>query len=94
MKITKEEIFKLGRISMIDIAAEEVPVLIERIEGLLNYVSCLKELIKEPVEVSLPHVVNVSREDIVKRTNPEPLLKLAPQSESNYFVVPMVLKAD
>lgn len=94
MRITKEEILKLGQISMIDISEEEIPVLMERIEGLLNYVSCLKELTKEHIEATLPHVVNVSREDIVKPSNPEPLLKLAPQSESNYYVVPIVLKAD
>jgi len=94
MKITREEILKLGQISMIDISEEEIPVLIERIEGLLNYVSCLKEMTKQPITTFLPHVVNVTREDIVKVTNPEPLLKLAPQSESHYYVVPMVLKAD
>lgn len=94
MKITKEEILKLGQISMIDISEKEIPALIERIEGLLNYVSCLKEVIKEPVKTSLPHVVNVTREDVVKPSCPEPLLKLAPQSESNYYIVPMVLKID
>jgi len=94
MRITKEEILKLGQISMIDISEEEIPVLMERIEGLLNYASCLKELIKEVTDASLPHVVNVSREDIIKATDTAPLLKLAPQSESNYYVVPMVLKAD
>lgn len=94
MKITKEEILKLGKIAKIDISEEEVPVLRERIEGLLTYVSCLKELIKEPTAASLPHAVNVTRADVVKPTDPTSLLTLAPQAESNYFVVPMVLKAD
>jgi len=94
MKITKEEILKLGQMSMIDISEEDMPVLIKRIEGLLSYVSGLKEIIKEPAQSSLPHVVNITREDIVKASNPEPLLKVAPQSESHYYIVPMVLKID
>ncbi len=92
MKITKEEVLKLGQISMIHISDSEIPSLIERLESLLNYVCCLKELSSQRSLKEMPHNINTLREDSVQQVNPTPIIKLAPESESNYFVVPAILK--
>lgn len=96
MKITKEEILKLGQISMIDISENDIPNLVERFNSLLNYVSCLKNISEQHVSQNdinqIPHNVNVLRNDSVNQINSDPIINLAPKSESNYFVVPAILK--
>lgn len=92
MKITKEEILKLGKISMIAIEESQVQGLIERLGSLLSYVERLKELSEKYKIQELPHNVNVLRNDYVKQIATDSILKLAPDSTNGYFVVPAILK--
>lgn len=92
MKITKDDILKLAQISMIDVSPDEIPILIERLDTLLNYVSCLKELAQEVNIPELPHNTNILREDNSREQDYVPLMNLAPEKIDNYFVVPMILK--
>ena len=90
--ITKEEILKLAKASNIDVSDKEMPELIKRLEGVLSYASCLKDVAQQCESVELPKQTNVMRDDVVKEATVEPLLELAPEREENYYVVPVIIK--
>lgn len=93
-KITKEEIIKLAQMSKISISDNEIPVLLEKIDAVLTYASSLNKLVKDNAQSSMPFNINVMRDDIIIPTDPEPLLRLAPVRQDNYYVVPVILKND
>lgn len=91
--ITKEDVIKLAKMSQISISDKETEDLTKRIETLLEYVSCLGEISKNHKLSELSNRnVNVLRQDIVLKTDDKPILKLAPDSQDNYFVVPTIIK--
>lgn len=91
-RIAKEELLKLAQASKIHIKDNDIPDIIKEIEAVLSYASRLQDLkIKDNLK-ELPHNINVWRTDTVIRTNPKPILALAPQIEDNYFVVPVIIK--
>ena len=92
MVITKEDIYNLARISMLDIRESDIPILTSRLNNLLDYVSCLKDLADNNKEESMPHNINIFREDNIIKNNNLILLDLAPQKNNNYFVVPAILE--
>jgi aspartyl-tRNA(Asn)/glutamyl-tRNA(Gln) amidotransferase subunit C len=93
LRITREDVLKLGQISNISISESEIEPLIEKLQAVLSYASYLKEVAAayQPVP-EIPKPANVVRPDEVISTPAEPLLALAPQREENYFVVPVILK--
>jgi len=89
-KITKEEIYKIARISYLDIHDDEVEPLIAQLEAVLSYAERVQEVardVKEPSNKS----INVFREDVIVRTNVESVLRQAPEREGNFFVVPAII---
>jgi aspartyl/glutamyl-tRNA(Asn/Gln) amidotransferase C subunit len=93
INITKEEIIKLGHMSQINIARNDIPQLFEKIDAVLTYASHLKEIEAGQPGEALPRTINRVRSDLVIRTPAEPLLARAPVSEGHYYVVPTVLKS-
>jgi aspartyl-tRNA(Asn)/glutamyl-tRNA(Gln) amidotransferase subunit C len=91
-KITKEEVIKLAKISCISLEEHEIPRLTRELGEILNYASGLKEIAAGKQVYPMPQNINIMREDKVIKTDPEPLLKLAPEREENYFVVPVIIK--
>ncbi len=97
VKITREDVLKLGQISHISIAEEEMPALIDKLSAVLSYAGYLKDVAAElqrmdPDIAPLPVQANITREDKVIPCDPEPLLALAPAREENFYVVPVILK--
>lgn len=91
IQITREDVLKLGQISNITITEDEIGPLLEKLQAVLAYASHLKD-IAAGHEASLPKNVNVMKDDLVIPTPQEPLLRLAPQREENYYVVPTIIK--
>ena len=91
-KITKDELLKIAQISKLRLDDDEIPSLIKQLEELLTYTERVKEVAKE-AELPSSKNVNVIREDMVVRTDAEPILEQAPEREEDYFVVPKVIKS-
>jgi len=91
-KVTREEILKIARMSQLDIHKDEIESLISQTEQVLSYAERVKEVAADVQEPSTKNV-NVFREDVIVRTDNEPILAQAPEREGNYFVVPMILES-
>lgn len=90
-KISKEEVLKIAEISHISLRDDEIESMIKHLEGVLSYAERVQEIaadIEEPSDKN----VNVFREDVIVRANPETILCQAPEREGDYFVVPAILK--
>lgn len=92
VKITREDVLKLGTISNISISEDEIPALVDKLQAVLSYADCLKEAAGQQQGIAMPKQSNVTRPDVVIPTPAEPLLALAPQREENFFVVPTIIK--
>lgn len=93
-EITKPELLALAHLSRLQLSDDEVVALIPQINDVLVYALRVKDIVKmhENQEADLQKNCNIVREDVVVRTDPEPLLSQAPEREQNYFVVPMILE--
>ena len=91
IKFDKEELLKLANLSGLKLDNQEIPVLVEQIKLVLNYTNEL-DIVKLAQETAPIKNVNVFREDIIKKFDSSSLIKQAPKSKDNYFVVPRILK--
>ncbi len=94
VKITREDLLKLAKISAMSITEDEIPPLVEKLEAVLGYASYLQEIAAQQKGAAMPKNINVMREDVVIPTPSEPLLALAPSREENFYVVPIILKSE
>ncbi len=91
MKLTREELFKIAKHSAITLHEDEIESLRNQLETVLTYAARVKEVAQEVQESSTKNV-NVFREDVIIRTDYEPILAQAPVREETYFVVPVILE--
>ncbi len=91
-KITKDEVLKIARLSHLTIHESEIIPLIKQLEEVLSYAERVREVATD-IEEPSPKNVNVFREDVVVKTDPEPILAQAPERAGDYFVVPMILES-
>ena len=91
-KITKEDIFRLVQMSNIKITEDEIEPLIDNISEVLDYAERVTKFATQAIEEESNKNINVFREDIIIKTNPEPILVEAPEREADYFVVPKILE--
>jgi len=92
IKVTREEVLKIAQMAYLEIHEDEINPIIERLESVLNYAAVRVSEVAADVQISSNKNSNVFREDIVVPSNPEPLLKQAPEREEQYFVVPTILE--
>ncbi len=90
-KISRQEVLKIAYMSRIALREDEVNPLIAQLEQVLSYAERVTEMATSMQEPSTKQV-NVFRDDLVVPQNPEPILAQAPERESNYFVVPVILE--
>lgn len=90
-KITKEEVLKMAQLSHIQIHENEIEALTNQLEAVLTYAARVQE-IAQPVNVPQQKNVNVFREDVIEKTDPELILSRAPESEAHYFIVPAIIE--
>lgn len=93
IKISKEEVLKIAEMARISIHENEIEQIKSNLEVVLSYAERVQEVavgvdIQEPTNKS----INVFREDIAAKTNPEPILGQAVCREENYFVVPVIIE--
>lgn len=91
MKITREELLKIAKQSAITLPEDEIEGLRTQLETVLSYTERVKDVAQDVVESSTKNV-NVFREDVIIRTDYQPILAQAPVREENYFVVPVILE--
>jgi len=92
-KITREEVLKIAKMSQLAIHEDEIPAYIKQLEQVLSYAERVKEIAAEVEEPSNRNV-NTFRQDVVDKTDPEPILEQAPVREGDYFVVPVILESN
>ena len=95
MKITREEVVHVARLSRLALEETEIDALTGQMDQLLGYVEKLNELDTEGI-VPTAHAVpmeNAFRADEVRPSiGLDRALLNAPQSEENCFVVPKVIE--
>lgn len=91
-KITKEELLKIAQISQVRVYEHEIPSLLKQIEDLLTYAERVQEVAADIEDDQSYQNVNVMREDVIIKTDDEPILNQAPEEEENFFVVPRIIE--
>ena len=92
--ITREELLALAATSKIKLKESEIPDLQKKLKDIINYAERVLECV-EQIQAS-SKLINVWREDIIKQSDPEKILSLAPQlateGENVFFLVPKVIE--
>ena len=95
MKISKDDVINVAELARLEFKEEELEKFTEQLGNILEYIEQLSELNTDNVEPT-SHVLDIStplREDkVVEWLNTEEVLKNAPESEDNFFVVPKVIE--
>ena len=91
VKVTREELLKFAHLSRIDVNESEIESLLKQLNDVLNYARRVQNVAQQAQEL-LHKNNNTWREDKVNKTDPQPLLANAPEHESGYFVVPVILE--
>ena len=95
MSVSEKDVRKIARLSRLAIADEKVPVMVNELNGILNWIEMLNEVDVEGVE-PMSSVVAQSlpmRDDVVSDGNIQPqILKNAPKADSGFFVVPKAVE--
>lgn len=95
MSVSEKDVRKIARLSRLAIADEKVPVMVNELNGILNWIKMLDEVDVEGVE-PMTSVVAQSlplRDDVVTDGNQQQaVLKNAPKADSGFFVVPKAVE--
>ena len=92
--VNREEVLKIASLAKLSLTEEEVEKYTSQFNDILDYMHQLNELDTENVE-PLSHVLeltNVMRKDVEESSlKRKEVLKNAPESDSDYFIVPKVI---
>lgn len=91
VKITKEDVLKIARMSNIHIHENEIDQLAQKLAAVINYAARVQEVAAD-VEIPSVKAVNVFRDDMTTPSLGELVLSRAPEAEANYFVVPAIIE--
>lgn len=91
IKISKREAIKIAEITKVSLRENEILPMIKHLESVLSYAERVQEIAADIDEPSNKNV-NVFREDVVVKTDPEQILFQAPECEENFFVVPVIIE--
>jgi aspartyl-tRNA(Asn)/glutamyl-tRNA(Gln) amidotransferase subunit C len=92
MKIDREEILKIARMSRIAVHEHEIEGYIKQLSAVLSYAQSVIQIAQDSDGEQISKNVNVFRKDEVSSSSPEKILKGAPEREENYFVVPRIVE--
>lgn len=92
-KITKDELLKLAHMSRIKIHDDELDGLVSDLDDVLTYSARVAEFATD-TDVPSNRNVNVMRDDVVIKTDPEPILSQAPERFHDFFVVPRIIETN
>ena len=92
--VNHDEILKIASLAKLHLSDEEISLYTDQINEILEYMNQLDELDTEDIE-PLSHVldqINMTRKDEQTPSLPrEEVLKNAPKSDDDYFIVPNVI---
>lgn len=92
--VNREEVLKIASLAKLSLTEEEVEKYTSQFNDILDYMHQLNELDTENVE-PLSHVLeltNVTRKDVEESSlKRKEVLKNAPESDGDYFIVPKVI---
>ena len=95
MKVTKETLHKMAHLARLEVDPKDEPQLINDLTEILTWVEKLNELDTSDVE-PLTHMsaeVNLYRKDkAANRLDRKDALKVAPDHNEQFFIVPKVIK--
>jgi aspartyl-tRNA(Asn)/glutamyl-tRNA(Gln) amidotransferase subunit C len=94
MKVSKEELLHIVKLSNLRIKEEEIDDYMKNLEEILSFVKVLNNVDTSQVDETIGQVsgYNVFRKDEVKQfENRELLLQNAPESEDGMFKIPKVI---
>lgn len=95
MKITAEEVDRVGVLARLRLTAEEKSQLVRQLDHILEYMDKLNQLDTAQVELFSPRLDTVPalREDAVtNQPDPEALLANAPDRDGAFFKVPKIIE--
>ncbi|KKP27951.1 MAG: Aspartyl/glutamyl-tRNA(Asn/Gln) amidotransferase subunit C [candidate division TM6 bacterium GW2011_GWF2_30_66] len=93
IKISKEEVLKIAEMARISIHESEIEEIQSKLELVLSYAERVQKVAEDfDVSAQSNKCVNIFRQDIVAKTDPEPILEQAVCREENYFVVPVIIE--
>lgn len=94
MAIGKKEVEHVALLARLTLTEGEKKIYEKELKDVINFIDKLEELEIDNIEPTT-HVINMNnifRKDIVQKSLPiEDVLKNAPDSEENYFIVPSIL---
>lgn len=93
IKVSREEVLHIARLSQIEISEDEVPRLIQDLQEVLTYAARVQEVAAGVPSVSVKNV-NVMRDDEAFPTDAAPILANVPVREADLVVVPVVLEGE
>jgi aspartyl-tRNA(Asn)/glutamyl-tRNA(Gln) amidotransferase subunit C len=95
MSVDADTVRRIARLARIAVAEDEVERLRDEINGMLNFVEQLQEVDVEGVEPMTsvtPMAMKKRRDAVTDGNDAEAVLKNAPQSDNNFFLVPKVIE--
>ena len=95
MKLSKEHVLHIARLSRLVLTEEEVEEISEQLSNILENLEILNEVDTTgvPATVQPNALTNVLKDDVVKPSLPQnEVLANAPQSDGDYFKVKVVLE--
>jgi len=94
MKITEQDIIKVANLARLELSADDVSNMVEKVGEILNYIDKLNELDTGGVEPTT-HAISVSnafRDDVVQESlAQEKALQNGPLQNGEAFVVPKII---
>lgn len=91
VKITKEDVLKIARMSNIQIHEQEIDQIAHHLQSVISYAARVQEIAQD-VQIPSVKAVNIFRDDVVTPSCGDQVLSRAPESEANYFVVPAIIE--
>ena len=95
MSIDQQTVRRIARLARIAVTEDEVPHLQGEINAILAFVEQLGEVdVKgvEPMTSVIPMAMKKREDEVAEGGDPEPIVRNAPASEDNFFLVPKVVE--
>lgn len=95
MSLTEAEVAKVARLARLAVTAEDLPAMTQEVNGILGWIEKLQAVNTDGIEplVSVSGMTLPLREDVVTMGGQAAeIVKNAPESMENYFVVPKVVE--
>ena len=95
MALTDKEIKKLSHLAKINIDSKDEEIVLSKLEGIIKLIDSMQKVNTDGIQ-PMSHALDITqplRVDMVTEENQKnDFLKLGPESNENYFIVPRVVE--